>query len=53
MIWLIALVVLLQAGFYWVLKPLTIVSTSFFELRGVFVIALLVFAWVISGRKGD
>ncbi len=51
MLWLIALVFLLQASFYWFLKPLLLFSTPFLEVRGAWIIALILGAWLIAGRS--
>ncbi len=48
MIWLLGLVVILQALFHWLLKPLIIFSTPIVELQWIVLFGLVVFAWLIS-----
>ena len=50
MIWLIGLVLTLQAFFYWVLKPLIFIATPILEFRGLGLFALVLGIWLVSGR---
>ncbi len=50
MIWLIGLVLTLQAIFYWILKPAIHFSMPIFEVRGFGLLFLLLGAWLLSGR---
>ncbi|KGG13035.1 hypothetical protein EV05_0709 [Prochlorococcus sp. MIT 0601] len=49
MFWLVGLVSLIQASFYWLLKPLIFATTSFFELRSLGLFFVLVILWLFSG----
>ncbi len=50
MIWLIGLIVILQAGFHWLLKPAIVLSTPIFEVRGIILLIFLIGAWIISAK---
>ena len=50
MIWLIGVVLILQACFYWVMKPLIWIATPIVELRSLAFLLLLLGAWLVSGR---
>ena len=51
MVSLLALVAILQAAFFWILKPLINVSTPIFEFRGFGLVILLIAACLISGES--
>ena len=48
MIWLLFLVVILQAGFHWILTPAITSSTGIFELRGAIFFLIFVFLLIFS-----
>ncbi len=49
MIWLIALILILQSAFYWFLKPAILVATPIFEMSGIGLILIALFIWLFSG----
>ncbi len=51
MIWLLGLVLIIQAGFYWFLKPAILLTTPVVELRGLLFVFLIIAAWLVSGRS--
>ena len=53
MVWLIILILTLQAFFYWLIKPIIILSTPLIELRGLNVVLLLFIAWIFSAMNND
>ena len=53
MIWLIGLVLILEAGFHWFLKPLITFSTPLFEFHSLQVLILLFAIWLFAGSKAD
>ena len=53
MSWLILMVLILQAAFYWVIKPTIIFATPILELRGLGMIVLLLSIWVFSQDNGS
>ncbi|MFL0769859.1 MAG: hypothetical protein AB8E87_15025 [Prochlorococcus sp.] len=53
MLWLIGLVLLLQAGSRLLIEPLIRISTSLLELRGIGFLLLVFAAWLIAGRTAD
>ncbi|CAI8175755.1 MAG: hypothetical protein AB8A46_01050 [Prochlorococcus sp.] len=50
MLWLIGLVLLLQAIFHWLLEPIIVVSSPVFELSGFGWALLLLGAWLVAGQ---
>ncbi|KGG16598.1 MULTISPECIES: hypothetical protein [unclassified Prochlorococcus] len=50
MTWLLLLVVILQAGFHWVLNTAIVVTSKLFELRFLNLLILILIAWIFSGR---
>ena len=54
MLWLIALVLLLQVSFHWLLEQAIVISTPIFELSGLGWLLLLLGAWLLAGQvKGE
>ena len=53
MLWLIGLVLLLQASFHWLLEQATVIATPIFELRGLGWVLLLLGAWLLAGKVKD
>ena len=53
MLWLIGLVLLLQASFHWLLEQATVITTPIFELRGLGWVLLLFGAWLLAGKVKD
>ena len=53
MLWLIGLVLLLQASFHWLLEQVTVITTPIFELRGLGWVLLLLAAWLLAGKVKD
>ena len=51
MIWLLGIILLLQASFDWLLKPFIVFLTPIVELNSFELIALFLGAWIIAGRK--
>ena len=51
--WLILLVLLTQASFYWLLKPVIAFTTPLFDLRALWVVALAVSIWIFAGNTKD
>lgn len=50
MIWLIVLVLILQSGFHWILKPAILFTTPIFEISWIGWIVIALFVWLFSGR---
>lgn len=50
MIWLIALILIIQSGFHWLLKPAILITTPIFEISGFAWVLIAVFIWLLSGR---
>ena len=50
MIWLIGLVLLLQAIFHWAFEPLIRFSSPILEARGLGVLILIVLVWAFSAK---
>ena len=53
MIWLIGLVLVVQGLFYWVLKPAISFTTPLFEAQSLFIVIIVVLAWLFSGKSQD
>ncbi len=51
MLWLIALVSILQFVFHWLLKPAIVLSTPLFEVRGLGFLIVLLAIWLFAGRE--
>tara|TARA_Y100001968_G_scaffold296350_1_gene304473 strand:- start:708 stop:875 length:168 start_codon:yes stop_codon:yes gene_type:complete len=49
--WLLGLVLILQAGFYWLFKPIINLSSQLIELRWIGFALFLIIIWLISGGK--
>ena len=53
MLWLIGLVLLLQAGSRLLIEPLIRISTNLVELRGVMWLFIFFAAWALAGRLAN
>ncbi len=51
--WLIFLVLLTQALFYWLLKPVIAFTTPFFDARAFGIVFLGVIIWIFAGKAKD
>ncbi|ABX08286.1 Hypothetical protein P9211_03551 [Prochlorococcus marinus str. MIT 9211] len=51
MIWLLGIVLVIQASFYWLLKPVIVLSTPLFELRSFGLLGVLFIVWLLSGSQ--
>ena len=51
MIWIIFLLVILQAGFHWFLEPVILLTTNLFELRIIGLLLLLGLIWLFSASN--
>ena len=51
MIWLIGVVLILQACFYWILKPAILIATPIVEFRNLAFWILVIGLWLFSGRS--
>lgn len=48
MIWLIGVIILLQSLYYWILKPLALMSTILFELKWIWLIPVGILIWLLA-----
>ncbi len=51
MVVLFFLLLILQASFHWLLKPMIEFSTVSLEIRFFYFLSLIIFAWLISGQE--
>ncbi|KGG11325.1 hypothetical protein EV11_0112 [Prochlorococcus sp. SS52] len=50
MTWLLILILILQSGFHWILKPTIFVGTYLLEFRSLGLISIFLILWFFSGR---